>query len=80
MTAQLFHIVDDAAVILRAKGVYRQAKVYVRMGELYAGWGSGFIGLRREKGTTLPNVSWETLDAPGVVTTRRDGRLAIKQD
>lgn len=76
----LFHIVEDAQIVLRSKGVYRQVKMYQRVGELYAGWGSGFIGLRRDHGTTLPNVSWETLDAPGVVTTRRDGRLVLKQD
>lgn len=57
----LFHVVDDAAVILRAKGVYRQAKVYQREGKLFAAWGSGFIGLRRH-GTTLPHVSVEDYD------------------
>lgn len=58
-----FHIIDDAAVILRVKGVYRQVKVYQRAGELYAGWGGGFIGLRRNNGTTRPDISWVETDA-----------------
>lgn len=62
-----FHIVDDAAVILRSKGVYRQAKVYRRGDDLYAGFGAGFIGLRRNGGTTLPSVSWEDIEAPFAV-------------
>jgi len=59
----LFHIVNDAHVILRSKGVYKQAKVYTYDGHLYAGWGSGFIGLRREGGTTKPDMLW--IDSEG---------------
>lgn len=59
----LFTIVDDAHVILRRKGVYRQAKLYLRNGCLYAAWGSAFIGLR-QNGTTLPDVAWEDIDLP----------------
>lgn len=76
----LFHVVDDAQIILRSKGVYRQAKVYQRDGDLYAGWGSGFLGLRRDHGTTLPSVSWENIDCPRVVAPTSNGRLAFEQD
>ncbi len=58
----LFHVVDDAQVVLRSKGVYRQVKLFARDGKLYAQQGSGFIGLRREGGTTCPSVSWEEID------------------
>lgn len=75
----LFHIIDDAAVILRAKGVYKQVKMYQRAGELYAGWGSGFIGLRREHTTTLPNVSWEDIDWRYGVMILPNGRLARQE-
>jgi len=56
----LFHVIDDAQVILRSKGVYKQAKVYQRNDRLYAGHGSGFIGLSKS-GTTGPNISVDEL-------------------
>ena len=64
-----FHIIDDAAVILRSKGVYRQAKVYYRGDDVFAGWGNGFIRLLRGSATTHPNVSWDGIDAAGVTWT-----------
>lgn len=74
----LFTIVDDAHVILRSKGVYRQAKIYERDGVLYAGWGSGFIGLRKGNSTTLPNVTAVGYSHPGfTISFTPDGRLAL---
>lgn len=64
---QRFHIIDDAAVILRSKGVYRQAKVYRRGDDVYAGWSNGFIRLLRGSATTHPSVSWDSIEADGVV-------------
>lgn len=61
---QLFHVIDDAQVILRSKGVYRQSKVYRRDTALYAAWGGGFIQLRGNDGTSRPDVSWVETDAP----------------
>lgn len=57
-----FHVIEDAAVVLRCKGVYRQAKVYRRAEGLYAGWGAGFVRLYRGGGTTAPNVSWDDIE------------------
>ena len=37
-----FHVIDDAAAILRVKGVYRQVKLYRRGDALFAGYGAGF--------------------------------------
>ena len=59
-----FHVIDDAAVVLRSKGVFRQAKVYRRGEDLYAGFGNGFVRLLGNGGTSCPNVSWEETDAP----------------
>ena len=59
-----FHVIDDVAVILRSKGVYRQAKAYKRGIDLFAGYGSGFIRLYKDGGTSLPTVSWEGHDGP----------------
>lgn len=61
-----FHIIEDAAAILRSKGVYRQAKVYRRGRDIYAAYGSGYIKLGASGGTTLPSVSWDGLEAEGV--------------
>ena len=53
-----FHIIDDHAVILQSRGVLRQGKVYYRGKKLYAGFGSGFIQMKANGGTSVPNVSW----------------------
>ena len=57
----LFHVIEDAQIILKAKGVYKQVKLYQRGGRLYAGWGSGFIVLMKSGGTSHPTVSWENM-------------------
>lgn len=53
----LFHVVDDAFVILRSRGVYKQAKLYKRGNEFYAGFGGGYVRLLKHNGTSNPNVS-----------------------
>jgi len=67
----LFHIVEDAQVILRSKGVFRQCKVYTRNKRLYAAWGSGYVQLLNSGYTSVPNVGMEG----GVVgiRTEQDG-------
>jgi hypothetical protein len=62
----LFHIIEDGAVILKSKGVFRQAKVYRREDRVYSGLGSGFIRLTQGGGTSVPGVSWIDLAAHGV--------------
>lgn len=64
MAMDRFHIIDDAAAILVAKGVYRQVKVYQRGGALYAAYGAGFIRLYKN-GTSLANVRCEDVETPG---------------
>jgi hypothetical protein len=56
-----FHAIDDAVVILRNKGVYKQVKAYKRAGRIYAAYGSGFISLRKD-GTSAPNVNVDGLE------------------
>lgn len=58
----LFHIIEDAQVILRSKGVFYQKKLYHRGNRLYAGWGGGFIRIGSGDATSNPNVSWESMD------------------
>lgn len=64
MTDNLFHEVPDAQVILRSKGVYRQAKVFRRGTDIYAAWGSGFIRLLSASGTTVPTICWLAIFDP----------------
>jgi len=66
--ADLFHVIDDAHVILRSKGVFRQVKLYRRGVILFAGWGTGFVRLLPSGGTSHPNVSWEDIDGVSVRT------------
>ena len=63
----LFHVIDDAQVVLLSRGVYRQAKVYRRGDELFAGHAGGFVRLLGNHGTSSPNVSWLETDAPYTV-------------
>ena len=80
MTDILFREVPDAQVILRSRGVYRQAKVFRRGSDIYAAWGSGFIRLLSGSGTTVPTVVWdEPLDASYPVAVER-GRPVWKGD
>jgi hypothetical protein len=73
-----FHIIEDAAAILLSRGVYRQAKVFRRGDRLYASHGSGFIGLYRT-GTSIPTISCEGFDTPGLATTFDAlGRAVVK--
>lgn len=60
-----FQVIEDAAGIVLAKGIYRQVKLFSRGGNLYAGHGSGFIRLYRGGSTSLPNVAWKDLDLSG---------------
>ena len=59
----LFHQVQGAQVVLKSKGVFKQVDVFIYGERLFAKWGSGFIGLKEwERGTTIPNVSWEHIE------------------
>lgn len=63
----LFHILDECFVITRNRGVFRQAKVFVRGEHVYAAHGNGFVRLMGHGGTTVPTMVWEGLsDHPGV--------------
>lgn len=77
-----FHIVEDAAVILRTKGVFRQAKVYLRGGGIYASIGGGYVRLYKGGGTGVPHISWDDIDLNGVgpdsLTPDAFGKLSFK--
>ena len=62
--SDLFHIIQDAQVVLRSKGTYFQRKVFRRGDRLFAQHGSGFIRLGGGDATSCPGISYETLDLP----------------
>lgn len=55
---EVFSIVEDAHVILYARGIYRQAKVFKRGDRHYAAQGSGFVRLLKGGQTTVPATRW----------------------
>ena len=72
----MFAIVEDGYVVLRQRGVFRPAKVYVRNRYLYANHGSGFIRLcHHENGTSVPDISHEELTLPFTPARDNIGRL-----
>lgn len=74
-----FHVIDDAAAIIRAKGVYRQVKVYRRGDALFAAYGTGFIKLSSSGGTSHPNISWLDIDLPdGMTCAKADFGLVVR--
>ena len=60
-----FHIVEDAAVILRSRGVYKQAKVFLRGNGVYAGVGGGFVRLYANGITGSPTLLWDDIEIEG---------------
>lgn len=61
-----FHIIPDADVIIVARSVYKQAKVYRRADGLYVGTAGGFVRLYANGNTGLPNLRWDDIDIPGL--------------
>jgi hypothetical protein len=79
----LFHLVEDCQTILRAKGKYRQVKVYSRKGplktHLYAALGSTFIRLGPGGHTSDPNTCWDGIDDPNqLIEVGRDRVPTLK--
>jgi hypothetical protein len=78
--SHLFHIIEDAHAILRAKnGTFRQVKVFRRGDELFAGYGAGFVRLYHKAGTSAPAIFLDTLVLPDGMEAAADGygRLAL---
>jgi hypothetical protein len=57
----LFTKIEGACVVLRRKGVFYEVPVYEKLGQLFAGYGKGFIYLRANTSTSVSDVSWRDL-------------------
>lgn len=75
-----FHEIPDGAAILCFKsGIYRQAKLFRRGRELYAGMGIGFIRLMTKGNTSSPNIRYHGIDPAGSrVTEDPVGKLLVE--
>jgi hypothetical protein len=75
MSAHKFVVIDDATVVLREKGIYRQTAVYALGNRLFAEYRKGmFIALLTNDGTSCPAATWSELDTP-FKQNQRDGRI-----
>lgn len=70
--ADLFHVIEGAQAIVHSGGVFKQAKLYRRGKDVYAGHSAGFVKLHGYNGTSHPRVSWREIETGG------DGDLVIK--
>lgn len=78
--ANLFHVIEDSAVILRSNGVFKQGKCFSRDGRVYAAHGSGFIKLfKHQKGTSTPRVSWDEVQLPFPVEYDSQGVMIARE-
>lgn len=57
-----FHVIEDAAVIIRRKGLFRQVRVFLRGNGIYASYAGGFVRLYAMGGTGIPDLSWDEID------------------
>lgn len=75
----LFSVIEGGVVVLASKGVWKQVKLYEREGgELYAAQGSGFIALRKDNRTTVPDVRWDTIVTPEGMTAGTKGNKVVR--
>jgi hypothetical protein len=80
MSTHLFHVIPDSfAVLVSKRGVYRQAKLYRRGDEVFAGHGGGFIRLLHGGGTSAPDVRWDGAESDLTFVAGRLGRLLVGQ-
>jgi hypothetical protein len=62
-----FHIIEDSAVIIRVGNIYKQVRAYRRGTNVYANVRGGYVRLLRGSGTSVPSITWDGIEADGVV-------------
>ena len=60
------HVIDDSAVIVRVGSIYKQVRAYRRGTSVYANVRGGYVRLLRGSGTSVPNITWDGIEADGV--------------
>lgn len=77
-TPILFNVLDDHVILRSSNGIYRQAKVAIRKGYLYASIGSSFVMLYANGTTSSPTTRWEDIEASLVFEPGSFGRLQVR--
>lgn len=78
MSTHLFHLIPDSfAVLVSKRGVYRQAKLYRRGDEVFAGHGGGFVRIVSGGGTSVPDIRWDGLESELTFVAGRLGRMLV---
>jgi hypothetical protein len=60
----LFARIDEAQVIVRSRGVFKQVPLYHRDGHVYAGVKGGFVRLMQHGSSTVPDLLWDEVFDP----------------
>jgi hypothetical protein len=61
---ELFHRIDEAQVIVRRRGVFKQVPLYRRGERVYALLGGGYVRLLARGASTQPDTMWEDIYDP----------------
>lgn len=77
----LFTKLIDSYAILQSNGVFKQAALHERNGELYAAASGGFIRVGDEGGTSVTRVRHTDLIIDSQYSTAKDklGRMTIRR-
>ena len=59
---KLFQAIPEKQGILRHRGVYKQVPLYRRESVVFAKFGSGFVRLCANGGTSKPDVVWDEIE------------------
>ena len=74
----LFTIIEDGHAILLQRGVYKQTTLFERHARVYARHAGGFIGLRKDHGTTVPSIRCEHVEAAEQFAFDELGRMIVE--
>lgn len=72
-----FTRVENASVLLKQQGRYRECPVYEREGLVYAKHGTAFVRLYSDGTTSVPKLHVEELVAPEPMMATRLGVVAV---
>lgn len=78
----MFSVIEDATVITKSRGIYRQGKMYERAGRIYVGWSNGFISVHKAAGkivTSIPDVLVDEYILPFTAKFTKVGQM-VKPD
>lgn len=73
----LFTVIDDQVILRTSRGVYKQAKLALREGHVYAKIPGGFVLLSGNGTTSHPDYRWVGMDTTLAMASGSLGRLIV---